>query len=100
MIAMQGYVSISIHSPFLSYSGKLIFFFKDKIFPAKRCCKKKVSPEKAARVGNSAWLSHLFVYLKGLGEFLVVKGEKWLPQEGKQQPQNLATDLYKALRSE
>lgn len=59
---------------------------------------KKVSPEKAARVENSAWLSHLFVYLKGLGAFfLVVKGEKWLPQEGKQQPQNLATDLYKAL---
>lgn len=101
MKAMQGYASISIHSPFLSYSGNLIFF-RIKIFPAKRCGKKKKKdcPEKAARVRNSAWLSHLFAYLKGLGWFfLVAKSEKWLPQERKQQPQNLATNLYKALQS-
>lgn len=41
MKAMQGYASISIHSPFLSYSGNLIFFLGLKSFLLKGVAKKK-----------------------------------------------------------
>lgn len=48
-------------------------FLKIKSFLLKGVAK-KVSPEKAARVRNSAWLSYLFVCLKGLGGFFGCEG--------------------------
>lgn len=51
MMAMQGYASISSHSPFLSYSGNLIFF-KIKIFLLKGVAKKMFPRKKLQGLGT------------------------------------------------